>query len=90
LVCSKIVPARIECCRPHALHSLDQPLLVAVGLVVAAAAAAKALGPTRPHQTGPTLLIRAEALEKGRQIPRQVLEQSVGHGVLRSMFLLRS
>ena len=61
---------------------LDQPLLVAVSLIVAAAAAVKARGPTRAHQIGPTRLIRAEALEKGRQIPRQVLEQSVSHRAL--------
>ena len=46
------------------------PLLVAVGLIVAAAAAAKALGPARPHQTGPARLIGAEPLEKVGRSPR--------------------
>ncbi len=69
---------------------LNQPLLVTVGLVVAAGRAAKARGPTRLYQIGPTVLIGAETLEKGWQIPRQVVEQSVSHGALRAMFLLRS
>ena len=52
---------------------LNQPLLVTVGLVVAAGRAAKARGPTRLYQIGPTVLIGAETLEKGWQIPRQVV-----------------
>ena len=55
---------------------LDQSLLVALCLIVAAAAAAKAGGPARLHQIGPTLGIGAETLEEGRQIPRQVLDSS--------------
>ena len=58
---------------------LDQALLVAVGQIMPAARAAKTRGPTRPHQIGPALRVRAEALQEGRQIARQIPQQLVGH-----------
>ena len=70
---------------------LDQALLVAPGLVMPAARAAKTRGPTRPHQIGPALRVRAEALQKARQIARQIPQQLVGHGAPpTSVFLLCS
>ena len=69
---------------------LDQALLVAPGLVMPAARAAKPRGPARPHQIRPALGVRAKALQERRQIARQVLQQLVGHGALQPVFFLRS
>src|SRR5687768_8956158 len=57
----------------------DQALLVAPGPVVPAARAAKARGPARPHQVPPALRVGPEALQEGRQIARQILQQLIAH-----------
>jgi hypothetical protein len=69
---------------------LDQALPVAVGLVMPAALTAKARGPARPHQVRPAPRVAAEALQEGRQVARQILQQLVGHGGLQPMFFLCS
>ena len=62
---------------------LDQPQLVAVGALVAAAGAAEAFWPARPEQIVPTLRVAAEAGQKARQIVRQPRQQIVVHPGLR-------
>jgi hypothetical protein len=57
---------------------------------MAAAGAAKALGPADVHQIGPTLRVRPEAHQKRRQITGQVPYQLVRHHALRLVFLFRS
>jgi len=61
---------------------LDQALLVAPGLAMPAAAAAKPLRPERPDQVGPALGVRAKAPDEGRQRPWQVPQQLVRHRAL--------
>ena len=66
---------------------LDQALLMAVSQVMPAAGAAEAHGPTRPHQIRPAFRVRAEALQKVRQIARQILQQLGGHRALQPRVL---
>jgi hypothetical protein len=69
---------------------LDQPLLVAVGAVVAAAGAAEAQGPARPDQVRPALAVGAEAPDEARRIARQIPQQLLGDHALGLAFSLRS
>ena len=66
---------------------LDQPPVMAIGVVVPAAG--EATRPAGAHQIGATLLVGAETLKEGRQIPRQVVQQPIGHLFLtaRSLFV---
>ena len=66
---------------------LDQPQLVAVGALVAAAGAAKAFWPARPDQIVATLRVAAEAGQKARQIGGQPRQQIVVHPGLRRSVL---
>jgi hypothetical protein len=61
---------------------LDQPLVMAVRPIMAAAPAAKAFRPTRLDETGPTLRVGPKPLQKARQVAGQVVEERLGHGVL--------
>ena len=69
---------------------LDQPQLVAVGALVAAAGAAKAFWPARPDQIVATLRVAAEAGQKARQIGGQPRQQIVVHPASGALFLICS
>jgi hypothetical protein len=54
---------------------VDQALLERPRPAMAAGGAAKAFGPAGREQIGPALLVGPEALEKARQVPRQIRRQ---------------
>ena len=65
---------------------LDQPPVMAPRRVMTATGAAKAVRPAGPDQVGPALRVSAETRQKARHVPRQVLQQLVGHGALQKCF----